>query len=143
MMKYISKICPALIVLICFVTMSPSIHAAEEKPLADIIANPDKAIRCVDLISVDHSHIVEDGFILFYMRNKKIYLNALPNTCPGLKSAGTFMYRLSIQRLCNVDVITVLYRMAGGFSPGPSCGLGLFYPIDEKIAKSISTRSNK
>jgi len=142
-MKYISKIYTALVFLIYFAAMSSSIHAADEKPLADIIANPDKAIRCVDLKSIDHSHIVEDGFILFYMRNKKIYLNALPYTCPGLKSADTFMYRLSIQQLCNVDVITVLYRMAGGFSPGPSCGLGLFYPIDEKIAKDISKRSNK
>lgn len=142
-MKFISKIYSALIVLSCLAVISLSLYAAEEKPLADIIANPDKAVLCIDLKSIDHSHIVEDGFILFYMRNKKIYLNALPNTCPGLKSADTFMYRLSIHRLCNVDVITVLYRMAGGFYPGPSCGLGLFYPVDKQIAKEISTRSKK
>lgn len=142
-MKYISKFYPVWIILVYFVTMNSSIHATEEKPLADIIANPDNAIRCVDLKSIDHTHIVEDGFILFYMRNKKIYLNALPNTCPGLKNADTFMYRLSIHRLCDVDIITVLYRMAGGFYPGPSCGLGLFYPVDKKIAKEISTRSKK
>jgi len=87
------------------------------------------------LIRIDSTDIIEDSFIIFYMRDKMIYLNVLPHSCPGLKSADTFMYRTSLNRLCDVDVITVLNRMAGGFSPGAACGLGLFYPIDKEIAK--------
>ena len=120
--------------------ISSSAGAAEENPLDSITANTDNADRCVNLKLIDHTHIIEDSFILFYMRNKKTYLNVLPNRCPGLKNADTFMYRTSINRLCNVDVITVLYQSGGGFFPGTSCGLGLFYPIDKETAKQLEKR---
>lgn len=140
-MSYISKIYFLIMVSTGIMAMPSITRAEEENPLAAAIANPDNADRCVDLNRLDHTDIVEDGFILFYMRHKKIYLNVLPHACPGLKSADTFMYRLSIYRLCDVDVITVLNQMGGGFYPGASCGLGLFYPIDEETAKQLTKRS--
>lgn len=124
-----------------FLLLLPSyILAAEKNPLEAIISKPDKADRCVNLYSIDHTSIVDNGFILFYMKNRKIYLNALPRGCPGLKSAGTFMYRVPIMKLCNVDIITVLERVGGEFYPGASCGLGLFYPIDKETAKTLKNR---
>ena len=130
-----------MVVSIYILALASTSRAVEENPLAAATANPDDADRCVDLNRIDRTDIIDDSFIVFYMRNKKIYLNVLPRSCPGLKSADTFMYRLSIFRLCDLDVITVLNRMGGGFYPGPTCGLGLFYPIDKETAKQITKRS--
>ena len=136
-----SKIWRVLLISICFLTLSSYVRAAEDNPLADIISNPDNGVRCVSLSAIDHTDIVDNGFILFYMRGKKIYLNVLPRTCHGLKNADSFMYRVPTMRLCNVDLITVLERVGGGFYPGPTCGLGLFFPVNKKIAKDITHRS--
>lgn len=140
-MNYTRKINYVIIMAFCILALPDNGLAAEESPLAAAISNPDKADRCVDLNWIDHTDIVDDGFILFHMRNKKVYLNVLPHSCPGLKSAGTFMYRIPIMRLCNVDVITVLDHIGGEFYPGASCGLGLFYPIDKKLAKELKNRT--
>lgn len=137
-----SKNLSILLVLGVFLLLIPSfILAAEKNLLKDAIANPDNAERCVHLNSIDHTDIVDDSFIVFYMRNRKIYLNALPYSCHGLKSADTFMYRVPIMRLCNVDIITVLERVGGEFYPGVSCGLGLFFPIDKETAKTLKKQS--
>lgn len=141
-MNYINKIWYVTGIIICFAATPSDGRTEEDNPLAAAIANPDEADRCVELIRIDHTHIVDNGFILFYMQNKKIYLNVLPRSCPGLKSAGTFMYRVPIMRLCNVDLITVLNHIGGEFYPGASCGLGLFYPIDKETAQELKNRSH-
>lgn len=115
--------------------------AAEDDALLKAMDNPDNAERCISLQQVDRTRILDDSDILFYMHGKKVYLNHLPHRCPGLKSAGTYMYRTSLNRLCNVDVITVLHRSGGGFSPGSGCGLGLFYPIDKETARALEKRN--
>ena len=140
-MNYINRISFVMVISLSILALSLPVRAADESPLAKIIANPDSADRCVDLNSVDHTDIIDNGFILFYMRNKKIYLNALPQSCPGLKSADSFMYRVPVMRLCNVDLITVLEHFGGEFYPGPTCGLGLFYPIDRDTAQQLTKRS--
>ena len=63
------------------------------------------------------------------MRSRDIYLNRLPNRCPGLKVADAFTYATSLNRVCNVDIIRVLRQSGGRFFPGPACGLGKFEPI--------------
>jgi len=88
----------------------------------------DKAQACVPIAQIDHTKILDDQNVLFYMKNRKIYKNHLPNRCAGLKAADTFRYKTSQSQLCNVDIITVLNRTGGDFMPGPSCGLGMFEP---------------
>jgi hypothetical protein len=104
----------------------------------------DRAIeRCISLRSVDKTDVVDDNNILFYMRNGDIYLNRLPHRCPGLKRERTFMYRTTMPRLCDVDLITVLDQSGFGFMPGASCGLGRFYPISEDEARALKERPPK
>ena len=98
---------------------------ADELPV-----KPEGAENCVSLSRIDHTRIVDDRTILFYMKGSDIYVNRLPRRCPGLKRADSYLYKTSLTQLCNVDTITVLQRFGGpGFTPGPSCGLGFYEPI--------------
>ena len=93
--------------------------------------------QCVRLSSIDSTRVVDDQNILFYMKNGDVYRNELPRRCPGLAVEDTFMYRTSLNQLCNVDIITVLRSMGFGFQPGISCGLGMFERIDELTAEEL------
>jgi hypothetical protein len=71
------------------------------------------------------------------MRGGDIYRNELPNRCPTLDFEERFMYRVTLNRLCDLDVVTVLDDFGFGFVPGPTCGLGKFSPISEEEAKAL------
>jgi hypothetical protein len=93
--------------------------------------------QCVSLRRIDRTRIVDEQNIIFYMKNGDIYRNQLPRRCPGLSERNSFMYRTSLNQLCNVDIITVLQNIGFGFSPGMSCGLGMFVPIDELTVQEL------
>lgn len=95
------------------------------------------AEQCIRMTSIDRTRVVDESNILFYMKGGDIYLNRLPHPCPGLRSRDPFMYRTSLNQLCNVDIITVLQNIGFGYSPGMSCGLGMFYPLDELSAQEL------
>lgn len=115
----------------CLIFGSPLVFAADEA------ADEDTAERCISLSRISRTEVVDDYNILFYMRGDKIYQNRLPHRCPGLKRERRFMYRTSLSQLCDLDIITVLYSAGPGFSPGPSCGLGRFYPISRDEAEAL------
>ena len=115
--------------------------AAEEKATndsIDLVSGPPE--QCVSLSRIDHTDVIDDQNILFYMHGKKIYRNYLPYPCSGLRSRDTFMYRTSLNQLCNVDIITVLDNLGFGFSPLNSCGLGLFYPVSKDDVAKLKER---
>src|SRR5262245_22784664 len=85
--------------------------------------------RCVALSSIDRTEIVDDGTVLFHMRNGDVYRNVLRHECPTLKSRDQFAYRVNAAQLCSSDLITVLDRNVFGFTPGPSCSLGSFEAV--------------
>ena len=87
------------------------------------------AQRCVTRSSIDRTEIVDDGTILFRMRNGDVYRNVLRHECPTLKSRDQFSYRVNAAQLCRSDVITVLDRNVFGFTSGPSCSLGSFEAV--------------
>ncbi len=95
------------------------------------------AEQCVSLTGIDRTRVVDESNILFYMKNGEIYLNRLPYRCAGLRPRETFMYRTSLNQLCNVDIITVLQNIGFGVTPGASCGLGMFRPIDAPTAEEL------
>lgn len=95
------------------------------------------AEQCVDMRRISSTEIIDDQNILFHMRGGVIYRNKLSHSCPGLAREQTFMYRTSLSQLCNVDIITVLDNHGFGFTPGPSCGLGKFYPITKDEAEAL------
>jgi hypothetical protein len=99
-------------------------------------ANGD-ARNCVDLLRIDRTDVVDDGTILFRMRNGDIYRNDLRHECPTLKDREQFRYRVTTTQLCKADIITVPLDRSVVLSPGPSCVLGDFQPIGESAAQSL------
>lgn len=94
-------------------------------------------VNCVSLPRVDRTEVVDENTILFYMRDDTIYRNNLPHSCPGLNFEERFMYRVTQNQLCSIDVITIIDDLGFGFVPGASCGLGKFEPISEAAAEEI------
>ena len=74
------------------------------------------ALRCVDLVRIDHTQVVDEQNILFYLRNGNIYLNQLSHRAPGLSPNRPIMFRTSTGRLCNHDTVTVLDTWGFGFT---------------------------
>ena len=77
------------------------------------------------------------------MNSGTIYRNSLQRRCPTLRN-NAYSYKTSLNMLCHLDRITVQRRIGGGFSPGPTCGLGMFVPISaEELAVFKENRGLK
>lgn len=96
-------------------------------------------VACMALMRIDHTHVLDDQNILFYMRNGDIYLNRLSHRAPGLDLNQPFMYRTTLNRICNNDIITVLENHGFGLTPAASTTLGMFQPIDEARAEALKS----
>jgi hypothetical protein len=91
-------------------------------------------INCVQTSRIDQTQVHGDSTIDFVMRDRKVYRNTLPSSCPGLGFNQSILYKTSIDQLCSVDVITVL--QSPGLMRGATCGLGKFQPVQlEKTLK--------
>ena len=119
-----------------FSALSMMTGAAYSAGVAD-----DEARNCVDLMRVDHTYVVDDQNILFYMRGGAIYLNRLSHPVPGLDPDQAFMYRTSIGQLCRLDTVTVLERWGFGLTEGASGTLGKFMPRDRVQADMLRDRA--
>ncbi|UAJ11275.1 hypothetical protein [Polymorphobacter megasporae] len=82
---------------------------------------------CVQLNRVREARVVDDRTIDFYLSDREVLRNTLPNSCPQLGFERAFSYSTSLSQLCSVDIITVIIQ-GGGPSRGASCGLGPFVP---------------
>jgi hypothetical protein len=109
--------------------LSLAVGAVAVAASAVALADDGGTRRCVARSSIDRTEIVDDGTILFRMRNGDVYRNVLRHECPTLKSRDQFAYRVNTAQLCSADLITVLERNALGFARGPSCSLGTFAPV--------------
>jgi hypothetical protein len=118
--------------LTCVMGLAPVALADEE---AEAVTE-EASERCIDTRRISRTVVVDAHTVLFYMRGGRIYRNTLPHKCMSLAREKRFSYRTSTSRLCDVDVITVLYDM-GGLTRGPSCGLGRFYPVTKEEADAI------
>lgn len=91
--------------------------------------------HCLSLQRIRSTEVVDDRHIVFKMIGGGMYVNQLPHACPGLSFEDAFMYRPTLSQLCDLDTITVLQNRGFGFTPGISCGLGMFEPVTaEKVA---------
>ncbi len=131
-MKNASKPGILLTVAAGMMLLSMAVVAAENDEQLE-----DNSERCISLMRIARTHVLDDSNILFYMRGKKVYINRLPRRCPGLRRADSFMYKSTLSQLCSLDIITTLDNIGFGFSRGASCGLGKFYPIDIERAKEL------
>jgi hypothetical protein len=101
-----------------------------ESPDAGLLPPLDdsEAERCVSLARISSVKVLDNRSIEFRMKGGDVYINILPNPCPGLRPRQPFMYRTSLSELCDLDLITVLDQGGFGLRPMGSCGLGRFYP---------------
>lgn len=97
-------------------------------------------VKCVNLRSIDHTVVVDDQNILFYMKGDRIYRNHLRHRVPGLDRNDPFMYRTLGTQLCRSDRVTVLEPWGFGFMAGASGTLDDFALIDQQQAESLRRR---
>ncbi len=89
-----------------------------------------KAVQCISISQIRESRVRSDQIIDFRVAGQQWYRNTLPHKCPALSFEQRFSYRTSLSQLCSVDIISVLQDFGGRVSEGPSCGLGLFQPVE-------------
>jgi hypothetical protein len=89
--------------------------------------------NCVTISQIRSTKVVDSRTIDFRMAGGKTYRNTLSQSCPGLKFEERFSYRTSLNQLCSVDIVRVLYSQGGQLSEGAGCGLGKFQMV-EKVA---------
>jgi hypothetical protein len=95
--------------------------------------------RCISLLSLERTDVVDDRTIIFHMRNGRMYLNHLSRECPGLAREKRFMYSPTSTKLCEVDAVTVIEEWGFGFTRGFTCSLGPFQPISQSEYESLLT----
>ena len=77
---------------------------------------------CLEINRIDHTEVLNDHQILFYMHGKKVWLNTLSNRCTTLTRQDGFVWDSSLPKYCeNVELIHVLRT-------GQVCQLGAFTP---------------
>lgn len=94
-------------------------------------------VRCLPLMRIQNTTVIDDSTILFETVNRTYYKNDLPQRCPDLKRNGKFMYRVALDQLCSLDIITVLQDVGFGFQAGAACGLGSFKSISTEQADAL------
>ena len=94
-------------------------------------------VNCIMPSRIDRTEVIDERTVLFYMRGGDIYRNRLAYDCPRLVRERRFSYDVRVNRLCNVDSITVLEYWGTSLRRGMACGLGLFYPITEEEAELL------
>ncbi len=101
----------------------------------------EKPVRCINLNQIKEVKVLNNQQILFRMTGGKNYINVLPHKCFGLRRNQPFMYRVSNNRLCDLDIITVLDQGGFGMRPLGSCGLGTFDPmLDDDVQTLKNTK---
>jgi hypothetical protein len=91
-------------------------------------AAPKAAPVCLDVTRIDHTEVLNDHQILFYMYGKKTWVNNLTARCPSLTRQDGFVWSSWVPRYCdNLETIRVIRS-------GEVCMLGAFTPY-EKPAK--------
>ena len=79
---------------------------------------------CLQTSQIDHTEIVSDTAILFFMKGGKTWVNTMQIPCSSLKMEDGFAYINDVPEVCsNSQTIRVL--RSGGF-----CELGQFAPFD-------------
>lgn len=110
--------------------------AQAQSPTPDVAA-------CVYRSNIDHTKILDDRNILFFMRDHSIYQNTLKDQCYGLKITKRFAYgEASMHRLCTGNLIAVLEDVTpGAVSRNNLCKLGLFVPVDKEVVDDLISAS--
>ena len=93
---------------------------------------PQDRLRCISLSSIDHTEVIDDRTIAFFLNRGRIYLNRLDRACRNLDRNRPFAYSTSTGQLCAIDTITVVEDFSPVPFTGDVCGLGEFVRTDEE-----------
>jgi hypothetical protein len=124
--------CTPLAAVLVFTAGAPPTFAQRKSDPPD-----DGPQRCISLLNLDRTDVVDNRTILFHMRNGRIYLNHLSRECPGLEREQRFMYSPTSTQLCEVDAVTVIEKWGFGFTRGFTCSLGEFHPLSKSESESV------
>ena len=85
---------------------------------------------CLDATEIDHTHVLNNRQVLFYMKNRKVWLNTLNNTCTTLPYQEGFVLPTGFSTFCsNSQTITVV-------NTRQICQLGEFTPYQKPVGPS-------
>ena len=99
---------------------------------APALADPAEQSRgvCIDTRDIDHTHVLNNRQILFYMKDRKIWLNTLQNICTSLPFQEGFVLPTGFSDFCsNAQAIRVV-------NTREFCQLGEFTPYQKPVGHS-------
>lgn len=115
----------AILLAACFLALLCSMETSAD----DEEAAENESLRCINARSIRGSDVIDDNHVLFELQGRRLYLNALPNSCVGLSRDRRFSFETHTRSLCALDKIRVLREAGGGVYAGRACSLGRFQPI--------------
>jgi hypothetical protein len=93
------------------------------------LADQDRSI-CLRTEDVDHTQVLNDHQILFYMHGKKVWLNTLQARCITLPNQDGFVWSSAFPEFCGgAETIRVVRT-------GEVCQLGQFTPYEKPVNHS-------
>lgn len=102
-------------------------QAVERPPVSPAATVIGAAQSCVSISQISETRVRDDWTIDFVIGNR-VWRNALPSHCSGLKVNHAIVYETSLSQLCSTDIVYVLENV-GGLRRGAACGLGEFVPV--------------
>jgi hypothetical protein len=87
---------------------------------------------CLATAQIDHTEIVNDSAIVFFMKDGKAYMNAMHISCPSLQMEGAFVYETDAAEVCS-NSQTIRVKNSGNF-----CELGQFTPFTPPKVPDLS-----
>src|ERR1700742_938476 len=78
---------------------------------------------CLATAQIDHTDIVNDSAIVFFMKDGKAYMNTMRIPCSSLKMEDAFAYITDAAEVCS-NSQTIRVKNSGNF-----CELGQFTPF--------------
>ena len=79
---------------------------------------------CLPTAQIDHTEIVNESAIVFFMKDGKAYMNTMRIPCSSLKMEDGFAYMNDVPEICSASQ-TIRVLRSGNF-----CELGQFTPFD-------------
>lgn len=120
----------ALVIIASALASGSAANAKHEPKAPPEARETGAAVDCIPIVQIRESRVRSDQVIDFRSNGKKWYRNTLPYSCPSLGFEERFSYKTSLSQLCSTDIITVLQTAGGRLTPGASCGLGKFQPVE-------------
>ena len=105
---------------------------SDDKP-TNVASNATGNGVCLHADQIDHTEILTDSAIVFYLKGSKPLLNTMRFPCPSLKMEDGFAFTTDFPEICS-NAQTIRVVRSGNF-----CELGQFTPFDPSKAPNQST----